>query len=65
MASAVVERPYSPDVSDLDALFRGFADPTRIRIDCVGSCFTGITSLDTERRSAVARIERRAKDPCR
>lgn len=127
MAPAVTERPRTPEVSDLDALFRGFADPTRIRIlnllvagemcvcdlvelldlpqpavsrhlaylrdsglvenrrtsnyayyrlsdahnqihqnliDCVGNCFTGIKSLDTERRRAVARLKRRAKEPC-
>lgn len=127
MAPAVAKRPRSPEVSDLDALFRGFADPTRIRvlnllvagemcvcdlvdlldlpqptvsrhlaylrdsglvenrrtsnyayyrltearnhihqslINCVGSCFTGIKSLDTERRRAVARVKQRAKEPC-
>lgn len=127
MAPTVAERTRSPDVSDLDALFRGFADPTRIRIlnllvagemcvcdlvdlldlpqptvsrhlaylresglvesrrtsnyayyqltearnhihqnliDCVGSCFTGIKSLDAERRRAVARVKQREKEPC-
>lgn len=127
MAPAVAQRPHRPEVSDLDALFRGFADPTRIRIlnllvagemcvcdlvdlldvpqptvsrhlaylrdsglvesrrtsnyayyrltdarnhvhqnliDCVGSCFTGIKSLDSERRRAVARVKQREKEPC-
>ena len=127
MASAVTERPRGPGISDVDALFRGFADPTRIRIlnllvagemcvcdlvelldlpqpavsrhlaylrdsglvenrrtsnyayyrltdarnhihqnliDCVGSCFTGIKALDTERRRAIARVKRRSKEPC-
>jgi ArsR family transcriptional regulator, arsenate/arsenite/antimonite-responsive transcriptional repressor len=116
-----------PDVTDLDALFRGFADPTRIRIlnllvagemcvcdlvdilqlpqptvsrhlaylrgaglvaakrdsnyahyrltdatndihqnliDCVQGCFTGIKSLDSERRRAIARVKQRDKVPC-
>jgi ArsR family transcriptional regulator, arsenate/arsenite/antimonite-responsive transcriptional repressor len=127
MAQAVLQTRKSTDVSDLDALFRGFADPTRIRIlnllaagemcvcdlvellempqptvsrhlaylretglveyrrasnyahyrlsdpqnhvhesliRCVGSCFTGIKSLDSERRRAVARVKRRAKELC-
>jgi len=32
--------------------------------ECVRSCFLGIDSLDTERRSASARVKARAKDPC-
>ena len=127
MPTAVLERPRNPEISDLDALFRGFADPTRIRIlnllvagemcvcdlvelldlpqptvsrhlaylresglveyrrssnyahyrlsepgnhvhrnliQCVGSCFTGIKSLDTERRRAVARVKQRQKESC-
>lgn len=127
MANAVADRPAAPAVSDLDALFRGFADPTRLRIlnllaagemcvcdlvdilalaqptvsrhlgylrdtglvevrrtstyayyrlseptnhvhrnliHCVGGCFTGIKSLDGERRRAVARVKQRAKEPC-
>lgn len=32
MAVAAPDRPKTPELSDLDALFRGFADPTRIRI---------------------------------
>ncbi|MGK2962044.1 MAG: ArsR/SmtB family transcription factor [Gemmatimonadaceae bacterium] len=114
-------------VVELDELFRGFADPTRIRIlsilaagelcvcdivellglpqpavsrhlgylrrsglvevtrerkfahyrlalprstvhrnliDCVRSCFTGIASLDDERRSAERRVEARTGDLC-
>jgi ArsR family transcriptional regulator len=122
--------PNAPDVGlqDLDAVFKGFADPTRIRIlsllaagelcvcdlvdildlpqpmisrhlaylrstslvavrrdsnyayyrladpkgdvhrnliACVKSCFTGITSLDAERRLAVARVKQRKTEPCR
>jgi ArsR family transcriptional regulator, arsenate/arsenite/antimonite-responsive transcriptional repressor len=33
-------------------------------IDCVRRCFQGITSLDRERRQAVARIVARRADPC-
>ena len=32
MALTAPERPRAPELTDLDALFRGFADPTRIRI---------------------------------
>lgn len=32
MALAAPERQRTPELTDLDALFRGFADPTRIRI---------------------------------
>ena len=115
-------------VQDLDTVFKGFADPTRIRIlsllaagelcvcdlvdildlpqptvsrhlaylrasnlvavtrdlnfahyrlaepkgdvhrnliACVKRCFTGIKSLDAERRQAVARVKQREKEPCR
>lgn len=118
----------APTVADLDAVFRGFADPTRIRIlsllaagelcvcdlvdilelpqptvsrhlaylrrmglvavtrdakfayyrlaepehavhqnliNCVRTCFRGITSLDRERRRAEARVKARALEPCR
>lgn len=114
-------------VSELDELFRGFADPTRIRIlsilaagelcvcdivelldlpqpavsrhlgylrrsglvevtrerkfahyrlaaprsavhrnliECVRGCFTGISSLDKERRNAERRVASRTGDPC-
>lgn len=114
-------------IDDLDAVFKGFADPTRIRIlsalaagelcvcdivdilrlpqptisrhlaylrrmglvevtreakfahyrlahpehavhqnliNCVRSCFRGITSLDRERRMAEARVKARASEPC-
>lgn len=117
----------APTVQDLDAVFKGFADPTRIRIlsllaagelcvcdlvdilglpqptvsrhlaylrrmglveatraakfahyrlaepehavhqnliDCVRTCFRGITSLDRERRRAEARVKARASEPC-
>jgi len=117
----------APAVADLDALFRGFADPTRIRIlnvlaagelcvcdivellglpqpavsrhlaylrrtglaeatrewkfahyrlaeprhpvhrnliNCVRSCFTGIASLDRERRAAERRVAEREAAPC-
>lgn len=116
-----------PVVADLDSLFRGFADPVRLRVlsvlaagelcvcdivsilelpqptvsrhlaylrrtglvevtrewkyahyrlaepanaihrnlvNCVASCFTGIPSLDRERRQAVKRIKERESDPC-
>lgn len=33
-------------------------------IDCVRSCFTGIASLDEERRSAAHRVAARTGDPC-
>lgn len=115
------------DLTDLDALFKGFADPTRLRVlnllvagelcvcdiveiltlpqpavsrhlaylrrmglvdatrewkfahyrlaeprnavhrnlmNCVRSCFTGVTSLDTERARAVARVAERTAAPC-
>jgi ArsR family transcriptional regulator len=114
-------------IDDLDATFKGFADPTRIRIlsvlaagelcvcdiveilglpqpavsrhlaylrrtglvevtrdakfahyrlaaavhvvhqnllNCVRTCFRGITSLDKERRKAEARVNARASEPC-
>lgn len=117
----------APTVQDLDAVFKGFADPTRIRIlsllaagelcvcdlvdilglpqptvsrhlaylrrmglveatraakfahyrlaepehavhqnliNCVRTCFRGITSLDRERRRAEARVKARASEPC-
>lgn len=126
-AAAAPERRRAPRLPDLDALFRGFADPTRIRIlnvlvagemcvcdlvdlldlpqptvsrhlaylrrvglvavtrasafahyrltepgnhvhrnlvDCVRTCFTGITSLDAERRRAVRRLRQREAEPC-
>ncbi|MDO8502209.1 MAG: metalloregulator ArsR/SmtB family transcription factor [Gemmatimonadaceae bacterium] len=116
-----------PTIDELDAVFKGFADPTRIRIlsvlaagelcvcdiveilrlpqptvsrhlaylrrmglveatrdarfahyrlaepdnavhqnliNCVGTCFRGITSLDKERRKAEARVRTRAAEPC-
>jgi ArsR family transcriptional regulator len=125
--TAIAERHRKPDVSGLDALFRGFADPTRIRIlnllvagemcvcdlvdilelpqptvsrhlaylraaglvsfrrdsnfahysltsatndihqnliSCVQGCFTGIKSLDAERRRAIARVKHRDGEPC-
>jgi len=115
----------APSIDDVDAIFRGFADPTRLRIlsllaagelcvcdiveilglpqpavsrhlaylrrtglvevryeakfahyrlaaptnavhknivSCVRSCFLGIASLDDERREAVERVARRARD---
>lgn len=115
------------EITDLDALFKGFADPTRLRVlsllvagelcvcdiveilelpqpavsrhlaylrrmglveatrewkfahyrlaeprnavhrnlmNCVRSCFTGVTSLDAERRLAVTRVAARAAAPC-
>lgn len=117
----------APTVADLDDVFKGFADPTRIRIlnalaagelcvcdlvdilelpqptvsrhlaylrrmdlvevtrdakfahyrlaepahavhqnliNCVRTCFRGITSLDRERRQAEARVTARALEPC-
>jgi ArsR family transcriptional regulator len=33
-------------------------------INCVRSCFRGITSLDRERRHAEARVKARALEPC-
>ena len=33
-------------------------------INCVRSCFRGITSLDRERRRAEARVKARALEPC-
>jgi ArsR family transcriptional regulator, arsenate/arsenite/antimonite-responsive transcriptional repressor len=33
-------------------------------IDCVRTCFRGITSLDRERRKAEARVTARAAEPC-
>ena len=115
------------EVDDLDALFKGFADPTRLRVlnllaagelcvcdiveilelpqpavsrhlaylrrmglveatrewkfahyrlaeprnavhrnlmNCVRSCFTGVTSLDAERGLAVTRVAERSAAPC-
>jgi ArsR family transcriptional regulator len=126
--TSVAERVRAPALTDLDTLFRGFADPTRIRIlnllvagemcvcdlqeilelpqptvsrhlaylrgaglvavtrdssfahyrltepgnhihanliNCVRGCFTGIKSLDTERRLAIARLKQRDKERCR
>jgi len=117
----------APTIEDLDIVFKGFADPTRIRIlsllvagelcvcdivdilrlpqstvsrhlaylrrmglvdatrewkfahyrlaepehavhrsllHCVRTCFRGITSLDTERLQAEARVKARASNPC-
>ncbi|MBA3889824.1 MAG: winged helix-turn-helix transcriptional regulator [Gemmatimonadaceae bacterium] len=117
----------APAVEDLDLIFKGFADPTRLRIlsvlaagefcvcdivelldlpqptvsrhlaylrraglvdvtrewkfahyrlaaatnavhrnllACVRSCFTGIESLDDERRAAAERVAERSADPC-
>lgn len=117
----------APTIADLDSVFKGFADPTRIRIlsvlaagelcvcdiveilqlpqpavsrhlaylrrmglveaerewkfahyrlaapahavhknllNCVRSCFRGITSLGRERRQAEARVKARASEPC-
>jgi ArsR family transcriptional regulator len=129
MARAPAALPVinTPGLDDLDALFKGFADPTRIRIlnllaagelcvcdiveildlpqstvsrhlsyllrsdlvevsrewkfahyrlarpvnpvhrnliGCVRSCFAGISSLDTERARAEARVRARASEPC-
>ncbi len=128
---ALPEAGAAPDtkagIDELDALFKGFADPTRLRVlnllvagelcvcdiveilalpqpavsrhlaylrraglveatrewkfahyrlaeprhavhrnmmNCVRSCFTGVTSLDTERARAVARVAERAATPC-
>ena len=126
--AAVASLRRRAELSDLDDLFKGFADPTRIRIlnllvagelcvcdlveilelpqptvsrhlaylrgvglvvskrdsnfahyrlaepanrihanliNCVRGCFTGIKSLDSERRRAVGRVDRREKEPCR
>ena len=130
MSSAALEkasRKPSTTIDELDAVFKGFADPTRIRIlsalaagelcvcdivdilrlpqpavsrhlaylrrmglvevtreakfahyrlahpehavhqnlvNCVRTCFRGITSLDRERRMAEARVKARASEPC-
>ena len=128
MTPATISRaPKAPVVADLEELFRGFAEPTRIRIlsvlaagelcvcdivnilelpqptvsrhlaylrscrlvevtrgakfdyyrlseptnpihrnlvNCVRSCFMGITSLDRERRLAEKRIGEREERPC-
>ncbi len=128
MTPATISRaPKPPVVADLEELFRGFADPTRIRVmsvlaagelcvcdivnilelpqptvsrhlaylrscrlvevtrgakfdhyrlaeptnpihrnlvNCVRSCFMGITSLDRERRLAEKRIAEREESPC-
>ena len=124
---AAPTRDAVPSVVDLDALFKGFADPTRIRIlsllavgelcvcdivellelsqptvsrhlaylrrcglvevtrdwkfahyrlaepanavhrnliDCIRSCFRGISSLDRERARAAVRVRERQLDPC-
>jgi ArsR family transcriptional regulator len=121
------DKSTAPTVSDLDAVFKGFADPTRIRIlsllaagelcvcdiveilglpqpavsrhlaylrrtglvevqrdakfahyrlasaghavhqnliNCVRTCFRGITSLDHERRRAEKRVIARIAEPC-
>ena len=128
VATAAPPKRSAPVLEDLDAVFKGFADPTRIRIlsllaagemcvcdlveildlpqptvsrhlaylrraklvavtrdsnfahyrlaepkgdvhrnliACVKSCFTGIKSLDAERRQAVQRVKHREKEPCR
>lgn len=128
MTPVAGRRGRALEVTDIDALFRGFADPTRIRIlnllvagemcvcdlvemldlpqpavsrhlaylrraglvaarrdstfayyrltepanqvhrnlvNCVRGCFTGIGSLDAERRRAVARVSEREDAPCR
>jgi ArsR family transcriptional regulator len=129
MARAPARLPVldTPALDDLEALFKGFADPTRIRvlnllaagelcvcdiveildlpqstvsrhlsyllrsdlvevsrewkfahfrlarpanpvhrnlIGCVRSCFTGISSLDTERARAEIRVRERTAKPC-
>lgn len=128
MAVSTAPNPRIPALRDLDTVFKGFADPTRIRIlsllaagelcvcdlvdildlpqptvsrhlaylrkanlvavtrdsnfahyrlaepkgdvhrnliACVKSCFTGIKSLDAERKQAVERVKHREKEPCR
>lgn len=123
----ITSNPSTPTVADLDALFKAFADPTRLRIlsllaagelcvcdiveilklpqptvsrhlgalraaglveverewkfahyrlaepgdpvhrnliNCVGSCFRGIASLDRERKQAESRVAARRSDPC-
>lgn len=128
VATATALSTSTPQLQDLDTVFKGFADPTRIRIlsllaagelcvcdlvdildlpqptvsrhlaylraaslvsvkrdsnfahyrladpkgdvhrnliACVRSCFTGIKSLDAERRQAIARVKQREKEPCR
>ena len=128
MATATLPKRPTPALEDLDGVFKGFADPTRIRIlsllaagelcvcdlveildipqptvsrhlaylrkanlvavtrdsnfahyrlaepqgdvhrnliACVKSCFTGIKSLDAERKQAVDRVKHRRTDPCR
>lgn len=40
-------------------------DVHRNLIACVKSCFTGIKSLDAERKQAVERVKHREKEPCR
>jgi ArsR family transcriptional regulator len=120
-------RAPTPTIGDLDSVFKGFADPTRIRIlsllaagelcvcdvvdilglpqpavsrhlaylrrtglvevtrdakfayyrlaaaehsvhqnliNCVRTCFRGVTSLDRERRIAETRVNARASEPC-
>jgi len=127
MSSTAVAPRRAAALSDVDELFKGFADPTRIRIlnllvagelcvcdlvslldlpqptvsrhlaylrdsalvevtreskfahyrlsapangvhqnliACVRRCFTGIKSLDTERRHAIQRVKERDSDPC-
>ena len=127
MAVSAAPNPRVPALRDLDTVFKGFADPTRIRIlsllaagelcvcdlvdilelpqptvsrhlaylrkaslvsvtrdssfahyrlaepqgdvhrnliACVRSCFTGIKSLDAERRMAIARVKQREMEPC-
>lgn len=127
MTVSAAPNPRVPALRDLDTVFKGFADPTRIRIlsllaagelcvcdlvdilelpqptvsrhlaylrkaslvsvtrdssfaqyslaephgdvhrnliACVRSCFTGIKSLDAERRKAIARVKQREMEPC-
>jgi ArsR family transcriptional regulator len=127
MSSTLVPSRHTAALSDLDGLFKGFADPTRIRIlnllvvgelcvcdlqtildapqptvsrhlaylrdsglvevtreskfahyrlsaaansvhknliACVRGCFTGIKSLDAERRRAARRVKERESEPC-
>ena len=55
-------------ITQLDALFKNFADPTHpVRgtlLNCVRSCFGGIPSLDSERAAAAARVAARQRSAC-